>query len=429
MTPTPPIMLCLELFPGVDTPVFHGLIGESHLASMMQGGHGYLNISRVPSTAVYTMDDYGPGISIWDAKAASRLGASTSMPQPMDRISPSEGGRMLLPQRNRPKPCECVWIKLISALLTLPSLDVDENRGSIPHPSQVRSWDKFLEFSHKWMPPPIPSWSEALSGVDRSMLARPSDQLWGYWISEPTLVLGPQDEDRQQHYLMNWICTCPIWLYLLHVPESHASRVAAQFWRSFLNGVPDDPASMTRSGKWLIEIKNVFGSAFREEQFNPGTDHAILWHRCAFLTVPEDLAPAVVWEMFDLGFRYELLALDRFLRPAGSASRQEEACQEDLLAKVFPGCWLWALSSLPSANSSGLFAPLPHRRVTTLNALRAVLVRWPSCPTSIALASPLQLSDGAEMILRFERDLAVFYMDMFFLCSGCAPLVPHMYPV
>ncbi|KAI1788727.1 hypothetical protein LXA43DRAFT_1024268 [Ganoderma leucocontextum] len=407
--PARPTMLCSEPFPGIDTPVFHGLVGESHLASMMQGGHGYLDISRVPSAAVYTLDDYGPGISIRDAKAASRPGTSASTSQAVVRVSTSQGGRMPPPRRERPKPYE--------------------NRGSTtPHPSQVRGRDKFLEFSHKWMPPSIPSWSQALAGVDRSMPARSADQLWGYWIPEPALLLGPKDEVRQQRYLMNWIRARPIWLYLLHVPESRACRLPAQFWRSFLNGVPDDPASTTRSGKWLIEIKNVFGGVFEEEQFDPETDAAATWHGQTFQSVPEELAPAVVWEMFDLGFRYELLALDRFLRPTGSASRPEEARREDLLGKVFTGDWLRALNSLPSADSPGLFAPLPHRRVTALNAFHAVVVRWPGCPTSIASASPLQLSDGAETILRFERDLAAFYVNMFFLCSGRAPLVPRLYP-
>ncbi|KAI1797039.1 hypothetical protein LXA43DRAFT_1147725 [Ganoderma leucocontextum] len=227
---------------------------------------------------------------------------------------------------------------------------------------------------------------------------------------------------------MNWVRARPIWLYLLHVPQSRACRVPPQFWRSFLNGIPEDPTSTTRNGKRLIEIKNVFGGVFRVEDFDPATDAAVTWHGSTFQSVPETLAPAVIWEMFELGFRYELLALDRFLRPPECASRPEEARRENLLGKIFPGDWLRAVDALPSPDSGGLFAPLPHCRIHALNALRAVLTRWPGCPSSIARSSPLQLNDGVETIIGVERELAGFYVHMFFMTLGRAPLVPRLYP-
>ncbi|KAI1797038.1 hypothetical protein LXA43DRAFT_878901 [Ganoderma leucocontextum] len=175
--PAAPIMLCSACFPGVDTPIFHGLVGESHLASMMQGGHGYLDISRVPSAAVYDTDEYGSSMSIREAKASSRAGGLASTSQSLE----SQGGQVPAPVRPHPKPYE-------------------KAGSSTPHPSQIRGRDKFQEFPHRWMPPPILSWSEALCAVDRSMAARTSDQLWGYWIPELALVLGPKDDQRQGRY-------------------------------------------------------------------------------------------------------------------------------------------------------------------------------------------------------------------------------------
>ncbi|KAI1788155.1 hypothetical protein LXA43DRAFT_666034 [Ganoderma leucocontextum] len=398
-----PIMLCSDRFPGVETPIFHGLVGESHLASMMQGGHGYLDISRVPSAAVYDQEEYRSVMSIREAKARSRSGKSASS------SNETQGGRVQAPAWARPKPYE-------------------KAGSSTPHPSHTRGRDKFQEFTHRWMPPPIPSWSEALAAVDRSAPARASDELWGYWIPEPALVLGPKDDERQSRYLMNWVRARPIWLYLLHVPETRACRVPPQFWRSFLNGVPDDPTSTTRNGRRLIEIKNVFGDVFREEDVDPATDAAVTWHGRHFQSVPDALAAAVIWEMFELGFRYELLALDRFLRPPECASRPEEARREDLLGKIFPGDWLRAVDALPSPDCNSLFAPLPHRRIHALNTLHTVLTRWPKFPSRIAKSPPLQSNDSAETIIGLERELAGFYVDMFFLSSGRAPLVPHLYP-
>ena len=305
----------------------------------------------------------------------------------------------------------------------------DVRKPTTQHPSQIRGRDKFLEFPHKWMPPPIPSWAQAMSTVDRSMPARTSDQLWGYWIPEPALLLGAKDEERQIRYLTNWVRARPIWLSLLHTPGSRACQVGPQFWRDFLNGVPQDSKSETRKGKRIREIKNVFGQVFADNQFDPESDAPVDWHGERFQQVPKDLAPAVVWEVFELGFRYELLALDRYIRPSEKRSRQEEARREDLLAKVFPGGWLRAVDSLPTASTSGLFAALPQRRVSALNAFRTVLMRWPGCPESITSASELQSHDSTETILGLELHLASFYVDTFFFYSGRAPIVPHLYPL
>ncbi|EJF55526.1 hypothetical protein DICSQDRAFT_175800 [Dichomitus squalens LYAD-421 SS1] len=408
-TPVAPSTLQLARFPGTDGCLFHGLVGEAHLHSMMQGGHGYLDISHVPTASIYSGKDYGPGITIREAKAIGRAGGSASGSRTA-RSSQSHGQHTLSERSLRSKP-------------------YDRRRVPGPHSSQVRGHDKFVEFPHKWMPPAIPSWSEAMLLVDRSMPAQPADHLWGYWILEPALILGPKDEARQIRYLTNWVRARPIWLYLLRVPGSRPTGVGAQYWWSFLNGVPEDSRLITRTGKRMVEIKNLFRSVFQDHQFDLGTRAPVDWHGHHFEHVLEALVPAVIWEIFELGFHYELLALDRFLRPSISRSRAEEAVREDLLATVFPGGWLRAVDALPSSNSSGLFATHLHRRVTALNALRLVLMQWPGCPSAIVSASPLQGNDRDEVIVDLERHLASFYVDTFFTCAGRAPIVPHLYPL
>lgn len=101
-----PTFLCMERFPGVDSELFHGLVGESHLSSMMQGGHGYLDISRVPSAAIYTISDFSGAVSIRQAKSLSRMGPqSASSSQPAPRVT-SQAAPSLPPSRMRRKPCE-----------------------------------------------------------------------------------------------------------------------------------------------------------------------------------------------------------------------------------------------------------------------------------------------------------------------------------
>lgn len=104
-------MLCVDCFPGIDTPVFHGLVGESHVLSMMQGGHSYCDISRVPTAAVYNLDEYGSGMSIREAKAATHLqrgtsgSTSTTQSQAVMTIPADHGNWPPPAVRYRPKPC------------------------------------------------------------------------------------------------------------------------------------------------------------------------------------------------------------------------------------------------------------------------------------------------------------------------------------
>ncbi|PIL34351.1 hypothetical protein GSI_03126 [Ganoderma sinense ZZ0214-1] len=310
-----------------------------------------------------------------------------------------------------------------------------QDRTALAHVSQIRGRDKFLDPTHPWMPPALPSWDRAMRAVDRSAPALPATELWGYWIPEPALLLGPKDPVRARHYLFNWILAQPVWLYMLQVPGSGAVKVAPQSWRDFLRGViPDEPSSTTMTGRRAFEIKQVFGRVFADNDLVTADAEAgegvreAEWHggRLTLDAFNARIAPCIVWEVFELAFRYELLALDRALRPM--ATTDDIVQREARVARVFPAGSLWAVSRLPDGDSWGLFTSLPHRRINALNALREILTSWMRCPPEIRNAEPLQLSDSVETIEQMELWLALFYTQMFFDISGRAPIVPHRWP-
>ena len=133
----------------------------------------------------------------------------------------------------------------------------------------------------------------------------------------------------------------------------------------------------------------------------------------------------VLWEMFELGFRYELLALDRYLVPIRQGSFGEVE-REELLGRVFGGD-LYCLSDLPE-EPVGLCSPHPHRRATALEAFRRVLSRWPGCPETIHGATPISTAMDDKEIMGLETILVRFYVNRFFTESGRAPVVPHSFP-
>ena len=276
------------------------------------------------------------------------------------------------------------------------------------------------------MPKALGGWRRAIATLDRS--GPPKTQiLRGYWIPEPALILGPRDPRRVERYMMNWLRIRQIWLYLLRIPNSTVFQVSPHNWRSFLNALDDtkEPTE-TRSSQCAQVIKKLLSEHFPGQSFDSTTQAPIQWYHYSLTHVEDDIAPLILWEMFELGFRYELLAVDQYLRPR--RTRQEEAIREDDLSKIFPSHTIHALSSLPTDQSIGLFAALPQRRVQALNAFREILSYWPGCPSSIANAKPLLGSDTTDDIEAMESALASFYVTNFFDLFTRAPLLPHLLP-
>ena len=160
-----------------------------------------------------------------------------------------------------------------------------------------------------------------MTSVDRSAPCKPSAELWGYWVPEPSLLVGPATDERVARYLMNWLRLREAWIYLLGLPDTPATRVAPQWWRDFLNGATSSltPDASTRRAKRLENVKQVFSRAFLMDDYDERPPARLEWfhHRLASLDV--SLAPLVLWEVFELGFHYELLALDRWLVQIGRA--------------------------------------------------------------------------------------------------------------
>ena len=277
------------------------------------------------------------------------------------------------------------------------------------------------------MPAGIPAWMRAMQMVDRTVKARPANEIWGYWIPEPAILVSPNDAAKVERHVLNWLRARPNWLYLLRVPGASATRVGTQAWRQFLNGVPEGSNEQTRVGQRNFEIRQIFGVLFVDTDFVAGDGGSVDWQGYSVARLTDDLAPKILWETFELGFRFELLAVERFLRPQHSP--QDRAIQEDIIGGLFPEGVVHAVPSLPTPHSSGLFSALPHRRIKALNAFKAVLHRWPGCPSIISQQEPLRVSDATSVIEEVEFNLASFYVNTFFQLSGRAPIVPHLFPM
>ena len=225
---------------------------------------------------------------------------------------------------------------------------------------------------------------------------------------------------------MNWLRIRRAWLYILHVPGPDVLNFEPHKWRILLNGLPPTPNLSTKTGRRVQEVKEFFRSHFSLEDINFSTVEPVLWFDHCLTDVPSHLAPLILWEMFELGFRCELIAMDKLLRR--TCTLNEEVQREEFLSQIFPGQDIYSVTSLPTVGSAGLFSPISRRRIGALNALRALLLYWPWCPPSVQNTAPLRTDQRDEDIEAMEFTLASFYVNSFFTHSGRAPLVPHLLP-
>ena len=189
---------------------------------------------------------------------------------------------------------------------------------------------------------------------------------------------------------------------------------------------PEDFKSHTKNGKCAFGIKPIFGRVFDEQGLDPCASGEAVWYHRRVDAVDDRIGPLLIWETFELGFRYELWSLDCAMRPTVSAAEQAERVA--LLDRVFPPDSLFVAPQLPSPETHGLFAPLRHRRISSLNALHKILSPWPLCPPEIRNARPLQISDSEDANQERELRLACFYTQTFFDVAGRGPIVPHRCP-
>ncbi|TFK78459.1 hypothetical protein K466DRAFT_570823, partial [Polyporus arcularius HHB13444] len=126
-------------------PVYSGLVGEAHLASICRRALMYADVSRAP---LLVRGEQGVSATVVHDRNDSS--ASTRDTRPVTG-----------PTRNTRKA---------------------RARGTDHvHVSHLRGRDKFVDPQHEWMPAALPAWQHAMALVNRSNPAKRGGALWGYW--------------------------------------------------------------------------------------------------------------------------------------------------------------------------------------------------------------------------------------------------------
>ncbi|KAI1782631.1 hypothetical protein LXA43DRAFT_977454 [Ganoderma leucocontextum] len=250
------------------------------------------------------------------------------------------------------------------------------------HGTQVRGVNKFLPFHHDWMPPDLDIWTA----------------------------------ERRERYVYNWLRIRTPWLYILRLREARTTLVPTQWWRDLLYGDTGrtDRSHDTRNGQHMDQMHKVFGIAFQDADYDLASTAPVSWFQSRLSNLDPKHCPMILWELCELGFRHELLTLDRLLREA-------------LLGDIFADHSVFCVCALPT-QATGLAGPTPFHCVPYPEPFRRVLSRWPCAPSSLYTNGPITTSLSGEEIARREEELVVFYVNTFFEQSGRAPIIPHAVP-
>lgn len=344
--------------------------------------------------------------------------------------------------------------------------------------------EKFKEIKHDSLPPGIPVWVDALSKVDttRVKFQEATDRLVmaGYIFPDFSTFLKTAKSDV---FFVNWLVTRCAHISAVGAQTYTAHASSNQTWRTFLGralklapnafeGLAPETFSNVLTEKDIeasygpptLGRKNPDGSVaasasrrkkipndqrwkqilalFQDEPNPPLTPAKLFFHDHViqtdnFSTIRKSLSPQVsaeiIWELCELNFRFELLALDRVLRPdlwvpENAAIREEEVQQ------VFFGDSV-LLNSIPERNC-GLAATFWTERIPFVTALRNIMKDWYAQDTrsqtrrlwSRFIPTP-STPCGEQELEKLESELAKLYCQTFFENFARAAICPRRIPV
>lgn len=309
------------------------------------------------------------------------------------------------------------------------------------------SQDPFVYPTNEFSPPLVSSFALSLTHVSRSDTVISRKQVVGPFLPDPKALRSTSASALNiVLYSKNWLRIRQRFLNALQ-DQPYLQALPTQFWRNTLSL---DDAQMTEclhAGQSSRD-RSVSGqrqsvssktqkrrekamSIIRSLPFHPSDPEGLTWHEFHVDPQATELSPQflkpVIWELQELNFRLELLALDRDLVTRRSMPLGQAILNDQLVLSVFPNKSLW-FDRLPKSDlGAGLGAAAKKTRAPYLEALRRVVLRWPLCPPALAqngfiagMADPIHES--------LERKIWDYYSQTFYTQFGRAPCVLSIFP-
>jgi hypothetical protein len=249
-----------------------------------------------------------------------------------------------------------------------------------------------------------------------------------YAFPEPGLFCSGDNLVRQNQYLTVWDHLRPVIINRMSSDMGQIELLANQQWRTLLGAHPS--SDKTRSGASRLSLNDLLSRDAAEA----GVDLSRI-HEAPVKQYSISEAQTILWELSELGFRYELVMLDR--RAIEPRVFEDQRYKDALLSPLIREstilrCFPFGpseprhLAYTPIHHASrGLASPAVRDRLPYLTALRHVMGEWDGYEKSELgrLQTPTQNSRDSDLYY-YEESIAQFYIKMFFRFFGRAAIMP-----
>ncbi|TFK58126.1 hypothetical protein BDN72DRAFT_907053, partial [Pluteus cervinus] len=291
------------------------------------------------------------------------------------------------------------------------------------------------------------AWATALQNVNRHGLPTQHQTHNGidlcYTFPEAAGVDATTNLDRRSSMMKMWLRWRPALLYCFANSNSNTTPMAAGVWKEFLaidfleagaekrkkkNGAAPVPVQSKKSEF----AKNFYQSLLNEGGVcipdSTNSSHPITWRGKSFDTLVVSDFTEILWEINELNFRFEFMALDSQLYNPSSPSHQDSQNHQDLVNACFPAASGSLLSVDVSKANSGMASPILLQRSQVILAIRHIMQTWDSqLPPLVAVPDNDRVQVGWEKddLDALEMQIATFYMQSFFNIFHRATTIPR----
>ncbi|KAK1215779.1 hypothetical protein PQX77_021589 [Marasmius sp. AFHP31] len=305
--------------------------------------------------------------------------------------------------------------------------------------------NKFVDVDSPLMPPALKVWAEASQSAGSDFNPNtppPTGRNNGYALPDPSIIASTKNEPMQAAFITMWLKLRQVLVYRLQSPTFVPLR--AKEWRSVLGLEIHGLKAGAGAAKARDEQQKMLQSCLQSGNMGRSVDLSdlgtapVMWQGTSitpFALPPKPIVQEILWELFEVNFCYELVALDRFCFQTGVSIAEREQEVLGLVSHLNS-------SLVPENTAQGRigFASTDLNtaagRRHALHGLYRVMADWTGGPGQL----PRPLVDGAvdtRLDITRTSDVPVgdfealefavvhHYVSVFRSMFNRAPLLPH----
>ncbi|KAL0565964.1 hypothetical protein V5O48_016053 [Marasmius crinis-equi] len=302
--------------------------------------------------------------------------------------------------------------------------------------------NKFIDVVSPLMPSSLANWSRAStnagSGFDPNSPS-PDGRDNGYALLDPGVIAGSKQDPVRAAFFATWLRLRPVLLYRLLSPAFRPMKT--KDWRSVLGIQVHGQKSDTRAAERRTEQQEMLQKCLTSGGMQGTVDLSNLdatpvqWLEQplqASVDPPAPIARQILCELFEINFRYELVALDRFCyqKELSTSEREHE------VLGVLTHFHSRLIPDPTDLGKTGFASSQRNERRHALHGFHFIMQGWSGGPGELSerlkdpgISRRLDIAE-TEDITTTELDdveyaLVFHYVSTFRKIFVCAPLLPH----